>query len=727
MRSMLFLSHASSDSARIMRSVELLEGLGIGCWLAPRDIDPGADWSGSILEALRGCSALFLAATPASLSSSQVRREVEHAAELGRPLLAAFLEPAEPPPWLLYYLSGAVVLDLAGARPDQVAGAVARALERDAPPEPSGRFEKRPGIPTAPPAATGLLPGRKRPVLLLRVHVPDSLPASDGHLLLRGADNVCISRGALPVRTGGNGGLYIIDSLSVAAASCAVGCAVRLGELVASSKLADLARAGVGLAAATPLSTGVSGLLGELEEDIARARGLAESACGGVLAGPRAVRVCNHRGRFERKGGDAWRLLGPEEPSPPPHARADASTPHPFRRAELEKVLDCALRPADGEGLGHGRHTLVAIGGESGSGRSGLADAAGAALEERGEWLALSAAAERTGWTLEAVWAGLMLSLGRRLAGDETGSLPDRDTVLHDVPGDSIVRELVHRSHQIPDRFPLVGSPALWRESLAAVLGELSRHTRLALLPGSIDRIDASSMETLRSILASSKIREPMLLLAVCGRGAAGERRAAPGLGGLDAEVVHIELEPLSMAESAEYALRYLEGSAGPAADGSDTEGIAPLLELAEGRPGHIGSLLDHALESGCLRRDAGGWVMQRPLDSLPPGMAEYARERLRRLPAELVEPLPIASLLQQPFDGKALRRATAGALPEGEMAGRLEGLVRRGVLRRHESAFRRGYAFASPLLRRVAADSVPDGDAASVIDRGRNRGGSNS
>ena len=47
-----FISYSSKDKAIADAAVATLEAKGIRCWVAPRDITPGKEWSESIIEGI---------------------------------------------------------------------------------------------------------------------------------------------------------------------------------------------------------------------------------------------------------------------------------------------------------------------------------------------------------------------------------------------------------------------------------------------------------------------------------------------------------------------------------------------------------------------------------------------------------------------------------------------------------------------------------------------------
>ena len=74
----VFLSYAAADRAPPVAVVAGLEGQGIRCWVAPRDIIPaGSEYGQEVVEAIGACRIPVLIFSAQANSSSHVRREVE--------------------------------------------------------------------------------------------------------------------------------------------------------------------------------------------------------------------------------------------------------------------------------------------------------------------------------------------------------------------------------------------------------------------------------------------------------------------------------------------------------------------------------------------------------------------------------------------------------------------------------------------------------------------------
>lgn len=67
--------------------VGALEAAAMPCWIASRDIVPGADWSEQIVEGLDESGLVVVVLSKYSLASKQVRREVSRASSRDLPII----------------------------------------------------------------------------------------------------------------------------------------------------------------------------------------------------------------------------------------------------------------------------------------------------------------------------------------------------------------------------------------------------------------------------------------------------------------------------------------------------------------------------------------------------------------------------------------------------------------------------------------------------------------
>jgi adenylate cyclase len=124
----VFVSYASQDAALADETVEILEQQGISCWIAPRDVTPGAHYADAIIMAISGAKALVLVLSDSALSSKHVGKEVERASSKGRPIIALRTGVAPLPPAFEYFLSESQWIDVGGGGVPGVASKLVEAV-----------------------------------------------------------------------------------------------------------------------------------------------------------------------------------------------------------------------------------------------------------------------------------------------------------------------------------------------------------------------------------------------------------------------------------------------------------------------------------------------------------------------------------------------------------------------------------------------------------------------
>ncbi len=175
----VFLSHSTRDMESALRICSHLEDGGIICWMAPRDIRPGSDWAESIMRGIANARAMILLLTPNSNTSTQVRREVEHAVNAEIPIIPVILEGVEPSMALRYYISAHQWIDASGGLTDSFLSTLTLSLTPRK--EPSVREVSEPGpAEKKPVAAPAPETGMTEPSPVQPVHAPpaDIAPGS---------------------------------------------------------------------------------------------------------------------------------------------------------------------------------------------------------------------------------------------------------------------------------------------------------------------------------------------------------------------------------------------------------------------------------------------------------------------------------------------------------------------------------------------------------------------
>jgi TolB-like protein len=109
----VFLSYASADAVTAQAVCQFLESHGAPCWMAPRDVRPGAQYADAIVRAINDSAALVVVLSAAAVASSHVAREVERAGSKQKPLIAFRMDAAPLSPALEYFLSDSQWIDVA--------------------------------------------------------------------------------------------------------------------------------------------------------------------------------------------------------------------------------------------------------------------------------------------------------------------------------------------------------------------------------------------------------------------------------------------------------------------------------------------------------------------------------------------------------------------------------------------------------------------------------------
>jgi formylglycine-generating enzyme required for sulfatase activity len=107
----VFISHASGDKVTAHAVCARLEQHGIRCWIAPRDIRPGADWPSSIVEAIRASRAMVLIFSGSANESREIPKEVSQAVKHGLSVITFRIQDVQPAGSLDYNLQSLHCLD----------------------------------------------------------------------------------------------------------------------------------------------------------------------------------------------------------------------------------------------------------------------------------------------------------------------------------------------------------------------------------------------------------------------------------------------------------------------------------------------------------------------------------------------------------------------------------------------------------------------------------------
>ena len=101
----VFISHSSLDKPVADAVCAALENIGIRCWIAPRDVQPGLSFAGEITRAIEHSKVMVLIFSAHSNTSAQILREVQLAANSHLHIVQFRIEDVVPNDDLEYYLS----------------------------------------------------------------------------------------------------------------------------------------------------------------------------------------------------------------------------------------------------------------------------------------------------------------------------------------------------------------------------------------------------------------------------------------------------------------------------------------------------------------------------------------------------------------------------------------------------------------------------------------------
>src|SRR5215831_748342 len=107
----VFVSHSVKDKAVAEAVVTRLETDSVTCWIAPRDVMPGADWGESIIDAIESSRIMILIFSRNADASPQIKREVERAVNKGVYIIPFRVDDIPPTKSLEYFISTSQWMD----------------------------------------------------------------------------------------------------------------------------------------------------------------------------------------------------------------------------------------------------------------------------------------------------------------------------------------------------------------------------------------------------------------------------------------------------------------------------------------------------------------------------------------------------------------------------------------------------------------------------------------
>lgn len=107
----VFICHSHKDRATADAICKHLESAGINCWIAPRNIKPGTNWTKGIMQGLEACRVFVLVFSAEANDSDHVEREVAKAFSAGLAVIPFRIGDVLPNQSLSYFLDTVQWLD----------------------------------------------------------------------------------------------------------------------------------------------------------------------------------------------------------------------------------------------------------------------------------------------------------------------------------------------------------------------------------------------------------------------------------------------------------------------------------------------------------------------------------------------------------------------------------------------------------------------------------------
>jgi hypothetical protein len=139
-----FISYASDNRDKAEEICASLEGRGLVCWMAPRNVRAGREYADEIIQGLERSAAVVLVLSEAANTSVFVLREIERAVAKDINVVPVRIEEVTPSPGLELFISGTHWLDVWRGNWDDHMDRLVRDLdETPAPARPAPAFARR--------------------------------------------------------------------------------------------------------------------------------------------------------------------------------------------------------------------------------------------------------------------------------------------------------------------------------------------------------------------------------------------------------------------------------------------------------------------------------------------------------------------------------------------------------------------------------------------------------
>jgi TolB-like protein len=126
----VFISYATQDASVANAVVRELERIGLKCWIAPRDVVPGALYADEIVRAIDDAKVVVLVLSESAIASAHVGKEVERASSKRRRIVVLRTDSAPLTRAFEYFLSESHWIEVRSEGIETAAAKLADAIQR---------------------------------------------------------------------------------------------------------------------------------------------------------------------------------------------------------------------------------------------------------------------------------------------------------------------------------------------------------------------------------------------------------------------------------------------------------------------------------------------------------------------------------------------------------------------------------------------------------------------
>ncbi len=141
-----FISYASQDAPTANQVVGALERAGVSCWIAPRDVEPGALYADEIVRAINDSRVVVLVLSGHSVASAHVGKELERASSKNKRIVALRTDATPLPRAFEYFLSESQWIETGAGGIEPAAMKLAESVRRHLGSASTGRTGIAPGL-----------------------------------------------------------------------------------------------------------------------------------------------------------------------------------------------------------------------------------------------------------------------------------------------------------------------------------------------------------------------------------------------------------------------------------------------------------------------------------------------------------------------------------------------------------------------------------------------------